>query len=169
MVKINHYSTPIILGLIVLAATVLRLYALGRADLITDEASINFRAIGYLDFLGTPYQTTPLEWLRTWPWWLNLSFHDLPPLFFWLQHLMFSWWGVSVVVMRLLPAISGIASVAMIFILGRRLFNPTVGLVAAAIMAVNDYHLWISRLAQQESLVILLILAAVYVYLRTLE
>ena len=169
-----HWPT-LLLALIILTAAALRFYDLGRADLITDEASINWRAIGYLDFLGTPYQTTPVEWLQTWPWWLSISFHDLPPLFFLLQHWIFSLFGVSVTVMRLLPALAGVASVIMVYVIGRRLAGQASGmaqasgLIASALIAINSYHLWISRIAMQESLVILWILLAFWCALRVRE
>ena len=71
----------LLISILILAAF-LRLYNLTSADVITDEALIAFRAIGYIDFFVSPYQTTPYEWFSDTPAWVKLSFHDHPPLIF---------------------------------------------------------------------------------------
>ncbi len=50
-------------------------------------------------------------------------------------------------------ALASIAAILAIFCLGRRLFNPAVGLLAAAIVAVEGIVLGYGRIVQQESLV----------------
>lgn len=157
------------LSIILLLAAILRFYALGRADVLTDEASLIFRSIGYFDWLATPYQTTPLEWLPNRPWWLYLSFHDHPFFTFFLQFLQLKITGVSIWTMRLWPALYGVISVWLIYKIGKKLFNTNLGLLAAIILATNNLHVWISRLALQEALVILLILLSILLFLKTLE
>ncbi len=154
---------------ILLLATILRFYALDRADVLTDEASVSFRSIGYFDWLATPYQTTPLEWLSSRPTWTYLSFHDHPPFSFLLQFLQFKITGVSILTMRFWPALYGVLSVWLVYLIGRRLFSNSLGLLAAGLLAVNNLHIWISRLALQESLVVLLILTSFYWWLKFLE
>lgn len=166
MKKHTHYYIFIIIMTI---AVVLRFFNLDSADVLTDEASVSFRSIGYLDFLASPYQTTPLEWLDKWPWWLNLSFHDHPPLNFLIQHVFFRILGVSVFVMRLLPALAGVLSVALLYFIGKKISHFWVGAIASAILAVNNYHNWVSRLALQESITIFFILFSFWVFLVSLE
>jgi len=161
--------TLAVLIVILAVAGVFRFYALDRADVLTDEASVSFRSIGYFDFLASPYQTTPLEWLQTRPWWTYLSFHDHPFLNFLLQHGIFVLTGVSVWTMRLWPALTGWLSILFIYLIGRKLFNSTIGLVSAGLAAVNVYLVWISRLAMQEAPLILFMLISFYIFLKSLE
>jgi 4-amino-4-deoxy-L-arabinose transferase-like glycosyltransferase len=46
---------------------------------------------------------------------------------------------------RLLAAVAGIAAVGVTFLLGRRLYGPRAGLVAALILATMPYHVVVSR------------------------
>ena len=55
--------------------------------------------------------------------------------------------GLEVFAVRLPAAIAGIATVAALYALGRRWFDSTTGLVAAALLAVSPWHLALSRVA----------------------
>ena len=90
-----------LVGLILLLAAGLRLYQLDRADVITDEALIAFRSLGYVDFFASPDQTTPWEWFSDVPAWARLSFHDHPPLVFLVQHGSFLLFGENELGLRL--------------------------------------------------------------------
>ncbi|MEQ8225091.1 MAG: glycosyltransferase family 39 protein [Candidatus Eremiobacterota bacterium] len=57
--------------------------------------------------------------------------------------------GLSVQAARIAPALLGIVSVLLIYIAGKRLFNPYVGLVAAGFLAVNPWPFHLSRLAHE--------------------
>lgn len=166
-----------ILLVILLCATLLRLWHLPQAEVITDEALNSFRSIGYIDFFVSELQKTPYDWFGTGedlPAWVKLSFHDHPPLGFLIQHVFFKLGGVNLWMMRLPFALAGVASVFVLYLIGKKLFreNPHaehIGLVAATLLAVNDYHVWISRIALQESLVIAFALYSVYLFLKALE
>ncbi len=155
--------------LILVLAGILRFYGLGRADVITDEALIAFRSIGYIDFFVSPYQTTPYEWFSDIPTWARLSFHDHPPLVFLLQHLFFNLFGQSVFVLRLPFVLAGIISVFLVYSIGRKLFSQQIGLISSLFLAVSSYPVWISRIGLQESLVILFSLLTFYLFLCALD
>ena len=135
--------------MIVILASVLRFYNLSSADVITDEALISFRSIGYIDFFVSPYQTTPFEWFSDIPTWASLSFHDHPPLVFAIQHLFFNLFGQSIFILRLPFVMFGIATVYLSYLLGKRLFNHQTGLIAAFLLALSFYHVCISRIGLQ--------------------
>ena len=149
---------------VALAATVvaacLLFFRLAAHDPLTDEEEIAFRAIGYMDFLAAPYQTTPYEWFATPPWWVSLSFHDHPPLLFALEHLVFRVLGDSLLVVRLPFALFGLASLLLLGDLARRLYDDRVACVVVALAAVNTYWLWVFRLGIQEGPVIFFLLAS---------
>jgi len=139
-------------------------YRLGRADPLTDEIQIAFRSIGWLDFLGTSYQTTPLEWFRPpAPNWVHLSFHDHPPLTFLLEHIIFNFAPDSLFWLRLPFAIFGLATVWLIYLIAKKLFNNNQAALAAALIAATDsYLIWIGRIGLQEGIVIFFSLLALF-------
>ena len=118
-------NRTIIIAIVALAG-ILRLWGLGSAELVFDESFYSFRSIGWLDYLESPYQTTPIQWFAPsavegsiLPKWLNLSFHDHPPLFLWFKKIFFNLFGNSLFVSRLPSAIFGIGFVYLIYLIGK--------------------------------------------------
>lgn len=163
-----------ILICILLIAAALRLIALSNGDAISDEVLYAFRAIKLIDFDAAPHQTTPVEWFdQNGPpngsWWLKFSFHDHPPLVFWVQHVFIKIFGENMIAMRLPSALLGIASVYLLYLIGALLFAPRIGLIAAAIYAVTLNAVYISRIGLQEAYVIFSMLLVLYWFLRGLN
>ena len=175
-----------ILVIIFIVAGIMRLWALGQGDPMGDEVLYAFRAVGMLDFDEANEQTTPPEWFDPLvhssgrvpevyaigtgvPWWTKLSFHDHPPLVFFIQHIFMRIFGESAFVFRLPSALLGIVSVYLLFLIGKTFFSEKVGLLAAALSAVNTHYLFISRLGLQEAYVVFFLLLASYLFLRSLE
>ncbi len=163
------------LFLILLLAAVLRLYGLGRGDTMGDEALYAFRAIGPMDFDVAKFQTTPWEWFdpstssgQVIPWWVKISFHDHPPLVFWVQHIFIKILGENNFVFRLPSALLGILSVYLIYLIGRRLYSEKAGLISALLLAITVNHVFISRAGLQESYVIFFFLLTLYWFLKSL-
>ena len=156
---------------ILAVAAVLRLWSLGGGDITgNDEVLYAFRAIGMLDYDDAPNQTTPIEWFDpNTPGWTKLSFHDHPPLVFLVQNVFMKVFGENVFAFRLPSAIFGILSVYFIYLIGRRLFSETAGLISAGLLAVTVNHVYISRIGIQESYVIFFLLLGSYLFIRTLE
>ena len=153
-------------------ASILRLWGLGSAELVFDESFYSFRSIGWLDYLESSYQTTPVQWLSgvNMPWWLNLSFHDHPPLFFLVQKIFFNLFGDSLFVSRLPSAIFGILFVYLIYLTSKKLFKKEeAGLISAFIAAISFAHVSLSRMAMMESVLFFFILLNIYYFLQLLE
>lgn len=150
-----------------LIAFFLRIYGITLHDSYTDEAILGFRAIELVDYDGSLLQTTPWQWLPTVPWWAHLSLHDHPIGFFLLQHAFIRAFGENLLAVRLPAVLSGIASVAFLFFIGKKLFDENIGLLAAGLLAVSSYHLWVSRLGLQDGVVIFLLLLALWLLLKT--
>jgi len=161
-------SHKIILYSVLAVAALLRLVSLSAPDFVTDEALNSFRSVGMVDFLSTEFQTTPLEWLDQPVWWLKFSFHDHPILTFLVQNIFFSVLGVGNFSARLPFAVAGVASVFLIFSLVRKLSNEKIALASSALLAVASFHVWISRIGLQESIVIALLLASCVLFLKSL-
>ncbi len=84
-----------------------------------------------------------------------------PPLFFclahgWLQLFQPDLMGLAWAV-RSLPALFGVAAIAAIYGLGRLAFSPQIGLLAAALMAVSPFAVYLSQEARHYTLPMLLL------------
>lgn len=160
----------ILCGVLALAAGLI-FFRLTRADVQTDAGHYSLRAIGYLDFLDSPRQTTPLQWFKPAepPKWTKLSFHDHPPVVFLLQHLAFRLFGVNDTVASLPFAVSGVLSVWLLYLIGRRLGGPGLGLAASGVLAVSTFFTWSSRIGYLEGVEQAFILLAVWLFLRALQ
>ena len=66
--------------------------------------------------------------------------------------------GLGVWTARLPAALAGVAAVALMFAVGRRLYDPATGLVAAALLAVCPWHIQQSRWANEAGISTLLVL-----------
>src|SRR3989338_1529509 len=165
----KKFTLLILLGIIFLAGF-LRIWRLTQHDVVTDEVFYGYRSIALIDSLNSPFQSTPFEWFEKIPWWAHFSFHDHPPLGFWIQHAFFAVLGGNLFAMRLPFALAGVGAVLLIYFIARRLFrNETVALASAGLLAVSNYHVWISRIGLQESLVIFFMLLTIHFFLKSLE
>jgi mannosyltransferase len=148
-------SSPLELSLLVLVAglaAVLRFHSLAAKSFWFDEGvSV---AIARLDW----YNFARILWRRE----ANMSLYYFL-LHFWL-HL-----GGSEVFVRALSGLFAVASVPLVFLLGRRLFDTRVGLIASALMAVNAYHVQYSQDARSYSLMVLLCLLSSLYFLKRLS
>ena len=186
MAGIFHNRFLFILFCVALTASAfLTFLNLGSTELIFDEGLYAFRSIGYLDYLESANQPTPVQFLNgVLPWWTTLSFHDHPPLFFLIQHSFFSFLGDSLFVARLPSALAGLGSVFLLFLIISKLlagfeFRPLVSrlsgtfpmhtiaaLFGAAIFGVSFAHVLIARLSMMESALFFFILANIYFFLK---
>ncbi len=159
--------TTYLLMAVLVAGAFLRLYALSRGDAISDEVLYGFRAIGMLDFDFAVAQPTTLQLFNAAaPWWVHLSFHDHPLLVFLVQHVSMGLVGVNLWGLRLPSSFFGIASIALVYLIAKKLFSEKAGLIAAALMASNVLMVYVARVAVQESQVIFFMLLSVYCFLQ---
>ncbi|MBM2805144.1 MAG: hypothetical protein HW419_3037 [Deltaproteobacteria bacterium] len=68
--------------------------------------------------------------------------------------------GMSIQTTRLPAALGGLLSVLLMYFVGARLFGQSAGMIAAGMLALNPWHLQISRLGVEASLSPLLVLAS---------
>jgi 4-amino-4-deoxy-L-arabinose transferase-like glycosyltransferase len=148
-------SSRLELSLLVLVAglaAVLRFHSLAAKSFWFDEGvSV---AIARLDW----YNFARILWRRE----ANMSLYYFL-LHFWLHV------GGSEFFVRALSVLFAVASVPVIYALGRRLFDSRVGLIAAALIAVNAYHVQYSRDARSYSLMVLLCLLSSLYFLKSLS
>ncbi len=181
---------------ILIVAAFFRIAWLWQGDLTgSDEIFYGLRAIGMLDYDNAPKQSTPLEWFDPInrankiipypadlpkeggiPWWTKLSFHDHPPLVFLLQNISMGIFGENKFGFRLPSAFAGVIAVYLVYLIGKKLFpaspaggSEKAGLLTAAIYAITVNAVHNARLGIQEPILIALMLAAIYFFLRADE
>jgi len=145
-------SSPLELSLLAVitgAAAVLRFHSLAAKSFWFDEGvSV---AIARLDW----YNFARILWRRE----ANMSLYYLL-LHYWLH------FGGSEFFVRSLSVLFAIASVPVIYLLGCYLLDSRIGLIAAALLAVNAYHVQYSQDARSYSLMVLLCLLSSLYFLR---
>jgi mannosyltransferase len=130
---------------------VLRFHSLAAKSFWFDEGvSV---AIARLDW----YNFARILWRRE----ANMSLYYFL-LHYWLH------FGGSEFFVRALSVLFAIATVPAIYLLGRRLFDSRAGLTAAALLAVNAYHVQYSQDARSYSLMVLLCLLSSLYFLKSL-
>ncbi len=96
---------------------------------------------------------------------LLLGWEDVhPPLF---AYLLLGWTrlvGDSELAVRLPSLVSGLASVAVVWALGRAWLGPRQGTVAALLLALSPVHVWFSRESKANMLMLLLGALAVWLF-----
>ncbi len=156
---------------ILAVAALLRLVNLSNGDPLGDEMLYAFRSVGPMDFDLATKQTTPWEWLDSVgiPMWAKLSWHDHPPLVFWVQHIFIKLFGENNFAFRFPSVLLGLVSVYLLYLIGKKLYSEDVGLVSALLMALTVNNVFISRVGLQESYVIFFILLTLYLFLKSLD
>jgi 4-amino-4-deoxy-L-arabinose transferase-like glycosyltransferase len=92
-----------------------------------------------------------------------------PPLYYCLLHFWIQPFGPSEFTVRSLSAVIGSLLVGLTFLLGRRLFDPWVGLVAAFLSAISPFQVYYSQEARMYILLAALSALSVYFFLRFME
>lgn len=131
------------------AGALLRLYNLGGNSLWLDEAAT----------LTFARQTLAGIWETTAAGEFN------PPLFYWLEHGMLLF-GESEFVLRLLPALFGILTVPVVYLIGREFRDRNVGLIAAALLAFSPFHIFYSQEARAYAPMLFFFSLALLFYVR---
>lgn len=149
--QVSRLSSGLIPALLLFLAALaawLRLRGLGTPDLWLDEA---YSVL----FAHTPAgQFWKLMWSREGN--MLLYYLLLRP---WV-HL-----GDTEFMLRLPSVIFAVASIPAIYLLGRDLFGKVAGLVAAALLSVHMFHVFLSRQARSYSLLVLLLLLSCWLLL----
>ena len=133
---------------IVIVGVLIRFFQLGRESLWFDES------------LSVLFASLPLP----------ISIHTMlqeglqhSPLFYLLLRPFASGNPIESSV-RALPAIAGILAIPLIAVLGKDLFSPRTGLIAASLLTLNPFHAWYSREARMYSLLALAVIGAMYFF-----
>lgn len=86
----------------------------------------------------------------------------IPHLYFYILRLFFEVFGFTTFIARVPSVIFGIAGVYAIYLLGKELINKKTGLIAAAFICVNIYHISYSQEARPYAMLFLFSVLAFY-------
>ncbi|MFA6227909.1 MAG: glycosyltransferase family 39 protein [Patescibacteria group bacterium] len=153
-----------ILWLIIILAVILRFWNISTFDVMVDHALYSVRALGWFDYLGGG-QTAPVQWFGTIPAWALLSFHDCPPLVFFIQKIFFSILGDNTFASRLPHALAGILSVLLVYLSVKKIKSVQAALWSAVVMAVSSYAVWASYAGYLEGVEVLFIVLSLYFFI----
>lgn len=152
------------LGLILLAGSIVRLAALDRypLGLHQDEAYSAYNAYSIMNYGIDSYGYTRPVYYTVWGSGMSVLYSYLTMPFFAL-------FGISTITIRLPQAILGCISVLTAYGLGRELLNQKFGLLFAAFLAINPWHIQQSRFGLDANLAVPMMLFAVYFLCRYLN
>ena len=137
---------------ITMVALVLRLHDLGEESLWSDElATYGFTSRGLLHALSAAARDTG------------------PPLYYLVQSALLRIAPVTEVTLRIIPAVLGAAAVWVVYLVGRRLYSPGVGLLAAGALALAEVPVVQSQEARSYAPAMLFVLLVVWTLLRLAE
>lgn len=141
----NTKSTYFILGLILVAGFLLRIYKLSSQSIWLDEAYSIYHS--QQNFMHV------------------ISFRDpSPPLYYVLLHFWIKLTGTSEFSVRLLSVLFGTVSVYIIYLLGAHIFNRKVGIYSALLVSFSPLQIYFSQEARTYSLFFALTLLSMYFY-----
>lgn len=143
--KINNTSLLIV---ILLIGAFLRFYHL------------DFQSL-WLDEIHTLNEANP-EY--TWT-----EFHELlmladphPPMYFAILKVLFGLFGYKIAILRVFSAILGVVGIYGIYLLGKEIKDKKLGLISAALLAVNYYHIYYSQEARMYVMLFLFTVLSFY-------
>lgn len=106
----------------------------------------------------------------------NFSFTDIitkfapgdfhPPLYYIFMKLWVSVFGTSEIAGRVPSVIFGVATIYVIYLIGKKIFNREVGFTAALLLSTSGLHIYYSQEARMYSLTALLVSLAVFSFVR---
>lgn len=153
MKNYQKYCPLIIILCLIVIGTVLRLYHLDFNSFWLDEAATHVFT-----------QQSVGEY-----WQLLSNLGEVhPPLFYLVEKIILPF-GSSEFLYRLFPALFGIASIPLFFIIGKKMFGSPVGLIMAALIAFSPFHIQYSQDARMYTLLLFLTAFALILYLEAIK
>jgi mannosyltransferase len=146
----NRYI-QILLSLTIIGL-ILRFYNIGYNSLWLDEAST-------LTFAS---MSLPGIWEATTGGEFN------PPLFYWIEHIMLVF-GNNEAILRFVPALFGVLTIPLIYLIGKEFVDRNVGIIAAAACTFSPFLIFYSQEARAYSMGLFFIALAMVFFLKALK
>jgi len=149
---IFHSRYAQILISLTIVGFILRFYNLGFNSLWLDEATtFNWSKPGFFEI-----------------WEISRSSDFHPPLFHWIEHLMLVF-GQSEFVLRAAPALLGILTIPVFYLIGKEFHDKNVGIISAALLTFSYFGIYYSQEAYSYSMVLFVFSLVILFYLLALR
>jgi len=145
---IQYLKENYLLTLILILAAILRLY---HAD---------YQSI-WLDEIHTMLESDPGLTFRQFDI-VMVKREGMGHLYFLMLRFLYGIFGYSTLVARLFSACIGIVTIYGIYLFGKSIFNKNVGLIAALLLTINNYHIEYSQEARPYALFVLFAIFSFY-------
>jgi 4-amino-4-deoxy-L-arabinose transferase-like glycosyltransferase len=144
------------------------LSALGLAGVLTLSAALNLWNLANNGYSNLYYSTAVQSMVQSWHNFFFASYDaggfitvDKPPVALWVQALSVKLFGFNSLALLVPEALAGVASVALLYFLVKRLFGPLAGFIAALALALTPIAVAVERTNNTDSwLMFTLLLAA---------
>jgi mannosyltransferase len=146
-------QTPLITGVVILLALLLRLLFIDRSGLWSDE------------LFSVYYSKLNPHFL----WNEGLRIETNPPLYYTFLHYWLETFGASEIAVRLPSVLFSLGTVGVVIAIGKKLSGPKAGLVAGFLAAVMAHQLLFAQEARAYALVSLAVCIAIYGFIRFLR
>ncbi|HVP95687.1 glycosyltransferase family 39 protein [Methanoregula sp.] len=130
----------------------LRFYDLGFNSLWLDEASTY--TISVKSFADI--------------WQVTASGEFNPPLFYWIEHVMLML-GNNEVILRFIPALLGVLTIPLFYLIGKEFLDRNAGLIAAAACAFSPFLIYYSQEARAYMMMLFFVGLATLFFLRAMK
>src|SRR5271157_198461 len=145
----RYIQTLIVLAVI---GIFLRFYNLGFNSLWLDEASTY--SISVRSFADI--------------WQVTASGEFNPPLFYWVEHVMLML-GNNEIILRFIPALLGVLTIPLFYLIGKEYLDRNVGLIAAAACAVSPFLIYYSQEARAYMMMLFFVALATIFFLNAMK
>ncbi|MBI2018470.1 glycosyltransferase family 39 protein [Candidatus Daviesbacteria bacterium] len=154
-----NYLFYLIVSVLVILTLPLFLYKLGQTSLVSwDEA-------WYAEVARNILKTGNIINLS----WNNRLYTDHPPTGYWIMALTYKIFGINEFWTRFPSALAGIISIILLCFLGRKLFNPLVGLISGIALSSATWFVYRSRLGDLDILLTMFFLLTIFLAIKAIE
>jgi 4-amino-4-deoxy-L-arabinose transferase-like glycosyltransferase len=156
------FNGKALLFVIIFLAAFLRFYALGNipAGLTNDEVDIGYDAYAIS-------HTGHDQWGQFLPLISFRGFGDYrPPLYTYLVSPLIPIFGLTAFAVRFPSALFGVASVILLYLLLRQLFNNKIGLIGSFLLAISPWSIGLSRIGIESNAAVPLLLAGILCFIK---
>ena len=130
----------------------LRFYNLGFNSLWLDEATtydISIKSFGAI-------------------WQVTASGEFNPPLFYWVEHIMLMF-GNNEVILRFVPALLGVLTIPLFYVIGKEFLDRNAGLIAAAACTFSPFLIYYSQEARAYMMMLFFVALATIFFLKAMK
>src|SRR5208337_4405097 len=150
LVTASRYFQSLIVLMVI--GLFLRFYNLGFNSLWLDEASTY--TISLKSFAGI--------------WQVTASGEFNPPLFYWAEHVMLML-GNNEVILRFIPALLGVLTIPLFYLIGKEFLDRNAGIIAAAACTVSPFLIYYSQEARAYMMMLFFVALATIFFLRAMK